>query len=78
LNDKSVVIDSQDLRRALPIPEVAPLLGVSPVIVRRAVASGEFPHVRARSKKQVPRDFVEELLASPTWGDVEPNEEVAV
>lgn len=66
---------AEDRRQALPIPEVADMLGVSPMTVRRAVNSGEFPHVPVRSKKQVPRAFVEALLAAPRWG-AEPNVEV--
>lgn len=66
---------AEDRRQALPIPEVADMLGVSPMTVRRAVNSGEFPHVPVRSKKQVPRAFVEALLAAPRWG-AEPNIEV--
>jgi excisionase family DNA binding protein len=64
---------AEDRRQALPIPEVADMLGVSAMTVRRAVNSGEFPHIPVRSKKQVPRDFVEALLAAPKWGseDVE-------
>jgi excisionase family DNA binding protein len=75
LSDKSV--ESADRRQALPIPEVAEMLGVSQMTVRRAVDSGEFPHVPVRSKKLVPRTFVEALLAVPKWG-AEPDIEVAV
>ncbi|MEV0826391.1 helix-turn-helix domain-containing protein [Nonomuraea rubra] len=67
----------QDRRQALPIPEVAEMLGVSPMTVRRAVDSGEFPHVSVRSKRLVPKAFVEALLAAPRWG-AEPQAEVAV
>lgn len=79
MSDKSAKsgLRADDRRQALPIPEVAELLGVKPITVRRAVASGEFPHIPVRSRKQVPRDFVEGLLASPKWG-AEPVAEVAV
>ncbi|TDD54621.1 DNA-binding protein [Nonomuraea terrae] len=74
MSDQSATCE--DRRQALPIPEVAELLGVSPVTVRRAVASGEFPHVPVRSRKQVPRAFVDALLATPKWGAEQ--EEVAI
>ncbi|MER6577320.1 helix-turn-helix domain-containing protein [Nonomuraea sp. NPDC001023] len=79
MSDKSAKSGSgaDDRRQALPISEVAELLGVAPITIRRAVASGEFPHVPVRSRKQVPRDFVEALLASPKWG-AKPDAEVAV
>lgn len=76
MSDKNIE-SGQDRRQALPIPEVAEMLGVAPITVRRAVESGEFPHVPVRSKKQVPRAFVEALLAAPKWG-AEPDAEVAV
>lgn len=67
MSDESVE-NTEDRRQALPIPEVAAMLGVSPITVRRAVDSGEFPHVPVRSKKLVPRTFVETLLTAPKWG----------
>lgn len=77
MSDKSAENGRSDRRQALPIPEVAEMLGVSPITVRRAVESGEFPHVPVRSRKQVPRAFVEALLAAPKWG-AEPQAEIAV
>lgn len=77
MSDKREESQKEDTRQALPITEVAKMLGVSPITVRRAVASGEFPHIPVRSRKQVPRQFVDGLLASPKWG-AEPDVEVAV
>ncbi|MBN6054488.1 helix-turn-helix domain-containing protein, partial [Nonomuraea sp. RK-328] len=77
LSVKSDESGSEDRRDALPITEVAERLGVSPMTVRRAVASGEFPHVPVRSRKQIPREFFESLLASPKWG-AEADAEAAV
>ena len=77
MSDKSLESGQSDRRLALPIPEVAEILGVSPITVRRAVETGEFPHIPVRSKRQVPRAFVEALLAAPKWG-AEPDAEVAV
>ncbi|HUR74484.1 MAG TPA: excisionase family DNA-binding protein [Sporichthya sp.] len=59
----------------MPISEVAELLGVSPMTIRRAIDDGEIPFIRVRSKKQVPRDFVEQELLTPKW-ETSPDTEV--
>jgi len=45
------------------------MLGVSRITISRAIAAGEMPCVQVRSKRQVPRVFVESLLSTAESGE---------
>ena len=52
-------------RLALSYREVADLLGVHPLTVRRAVELGQLPVVEIGRRRLVPKRALDELLASP-------------
>ena len=61
----AIAADESDPRLALSFDEVARLLGVHPLTVRRAVELGQLPAVEVGRRRLVPKQALEELLASP-------------
>jgi len=59
------IVDETDSRLALSFDEVAHLLGVHPLTVRRAVDLGQLPAVEIGRRRLVPKRALDELLALP-------------
>lgn len=61
----SATTSETDQRVALSLGEVADLLGVHPLTVRRAVELGQLPVIEIGRRRLVPKRALDELLASP-------------
>jgi excisionase family DNA binding protein len=54
-------VDVQVAPRFLSVPQVARMLGMSPMTLYRAIAAGKFPAVRIRGRLIVPMAALEEM-----------------
>jgi excisionase family DNA binding protein len=52
----------------MPVSEAAQMLGYSDMTIRRKIAAAQLPAVKIGSKAQVPRAFVEQVLAAVAAG----------
>lgn len=60
--------DGGDRRLLLPLPEVAVLLDVSLITVRRMVRDGEIPYRLVRGAYRIPRAFIDEFVSADLPG----------
>lgn len=57
-------LSETDHRLALSLQEVARLLGVHPLTIRRAVELGQLPAVKVGRRRLIPRQALDDLLSA--------------